>query len=98
MASKTVSRLRSSLRRLNMGATPFRAWRPTLWGHNYCGKPCWVPTRIGQGVSLAEPLSVLPLEDHRHIVVQFRHLGVRRGGQDGEAARHRLVGPTEALP
>src|SRR6516165_8248229 len=79
MASKTVSRLRSSLRRLNIDATPIRAWRPTLGGYNYCGKPCWVPTRIRQGVGLAEPdRQVLVLEDHRQVVVQLRHLGVRR--------------------
>jgi hypothetical protein len=30
-------------------------------------------------LSLTEPdRAVLPLEDHRHAVVQFRHLGVRR--------------------
>jgi hypothetical protein len=42
--------------------------------------------------------AVLLVEDHRHTVVQFRHLRIWRRGHDGEGADHRFVGPAEALP
>ena len=37
---------------------------------------------------------VLLLEDHRHAVVQLRHLGVRHRGHDDEAAGKSAAAPT----